>query len=153
MSTGNLTLTILILLFDFQLIDLKEWRGIIPLHSTKADVERLLGTSTSPCDCSYSLEDVTVHFVYSLGECENGWRVPKDTVVRISVSLKNNRPKFSEMNIDLSQYEKIEDKELPGILYYKNETAGHMLVVKHGGEVTGIDYIPSTKYKHLRCQR
>src|SRR5438046_2962223 len=79
----------------------KGWRGIIPLHSTKADVIKLLGEPTTPnFDGGYSLPDVTVTFIYSTRRCELGWNVPEGTVLRILVSIKKDRPKLSDINID-----------------------------------------------------
>jgi len=36
------------------------WRGILPLHSTRADVERLLGVGGNTSTCSYRLDAVNV---------------------------------------------------------------------------------------------
>src|SRR5882724_13565967 len=71
----------------------KGWRDIQPLHSTRADVERLLGPPTDKRDCIYNictyyLHDVNVQFNYSPGDCKSGrgaWDVPPDTVVNITV--------------------------------------------------------------------
>jgi hypothetical protein len=48
--------------------EVNNWRGIIPLKSTRADVERLLGHSTGPLP-TYYLSDSTVTFWYSHCRC------------------------------------------------------------------------------------
>jgi hypothetical protein len=44
----NAILAYLCLLTVASLSHAKEWHGIVPLHSTRAEVERLLGPSTDP---------------------------------------------------------------------------------------------------------
>jgi hypothetical protein len=82
------------------------WRGIVPLHSTRADVERLLGPGTNECKCGYYLEDVNVFFDYSSGDCRGrgsgGWDIQPDTVLRITVYPKPN-PLLSSLKIDESK--------------------------------------------------
>ena len=61
----------------------------MPLHSTRADVERLWGPANAD-DSSYEIDGGRVLFVYSSQGCQEGlpgsWNVPADTVVSISVS-------------------------------------------------------------------
>jgi hypothetical protein len=68
----------------------KSWRGIEPLHSTRADVERLLGPPNVDRDL-YDFPGERTSIWYSDGGCKaglpSGWNVPKDTVVEIYSSL------------------------------------------------------------------
>ncbi len=70
----------------------KNWKNIIPLHSTRSDVERLLGPSSDECKCTYRLNDATVSVVYSDGDCKSGgtggWNIRPGTVIRFTVSPK-----------------------------------------------------------------
>lgn len=131
----------------------KEWHGIVPLHSTRADVERLLGAASNECKCSYYLDDVSVFVVYASGECRSGgsggWDVQPDTVIRFSVRPKV-RPRLSDLKIDEKEFRKTEDPELPGIFYYTNEAEGFIIEVDQG-IVTGFYYEPDAKDYHLRC--
>src|SRR3954464_4038317 len=82
----------------------KEWRGIIPLHSTRADVERLIGLPTSPGGSEYSLKDEHVVILYSGRPCEkdkrDGLNVAPDTVLTITVSPRKEQT-ISNLNLDL----------------------------------------------------
>ena len=50
----------------------KGWRGIVPLHSNRSDVERLLGPSAEPSNI-YKLKDMVVVVDYTDGPCEKCW--------------------------------------------------------------------------------
>jgi hypothetical protein len=129
----------------------KGWRGIVPLHSTRADVVRLLGPPNVDGDL-YDFENERVHIDYSDGPCEkgrSGWNVPRDTVVSISLAPTKHR-KFSALRIDEKKYRKSEDGELPGIFYYTNDAEGITISVSQG-EVRNIYYNPTSKDDHLRC--
>lgn len=127
------------------------WRGIVPLHSTRADVIRLLGPPNVG-DHLYEVDDYRIFFVYSDGPCEkgkSGWNVPRDTVVSISVA-PNRDLKFSELRVDKKKFKKHRDKELPDILHYTNESDGISISVSEG-DVRNIYYNPTSKDDHLRC--
>src|ERR1044072_2921350 len=77
-TAGSLSL-ILALTF---VVQAKGWRRIVPLHSTRADVERLLGTPDRKSNIKpvvrYDLEEETVVIIYSkerrVGkECRSRW--------------------------------------------------------------------------------
>lgn len=129
----------------------KGWRGIVPLHSTRADVIRLLGPPNLDGDL-YDLDNKTVHIEYSDGPCDkgrSGWNVPRDTVVSISLA-PNQDLKFSDLQIDKRKYKKARDGELPEWFYYTNEAEGITISVREG-EVGNIYYNPTSKDDHLRC--
>src|SRR5882762_233211 len=80
------------------------WKGIVPLHSTRADVERLLGPPVRLCEkgCSYDTKTLGVFVLYSGEPCDNGdqngWRVPPDTVISLTV-YPIAKPKLSELRL------------------------------------------------------
>ena len=134
----------------------KEWRGITPLKSSRADVERLLGRPTGPLP-TYYLSDVTVTFWYSRCRCgekseDDCWNVPVDTVVSIYVTLKGvNR--LADLGLDLTRFKKTQgDYDVPGSFRYSNAEEGFGL---EGGEeyVNALIYGPRTKDERLRCPR
>jgi hypothetical protein len=87
----------------------KAWRGIVPLHSTRADVERLLGPSNLE-DSGYDIGGERVSTSYSSQGCQEGlpagWKVPANTVVSISVSSKNET-KLADVLISGKNYDQI----------------------------------------------
>lgn len=130
----------------------KEWCGIVPLRSKRSDVERLLGPPTEPNGSIYKSENESVYVSYSSDPCKgrpNGWNVPRDTVLQISVYPKKDQP-FTELNIDESKYKKEEDPHRRGAFYYSNEAEGHTIVVNQG-MVRGMHYGPTTEDANLRC--
>ena len=139
------------------------WRGIVPLHSTRADVDRLLGPPvsddplTGPCQCLYPLKDEIVHVSYANGlECGQserreprvgGWKVPRDTVVEITVRFRTDRP-LSDFKID-ERYKK-ETDEHSGLIFYTNLEGGVRI---EGGKITvsSVSYFPAANDHSLRC--
>jgi hypothetical protein len=67
------------------------WRGLIPLKSTRADVERLLGKQV---DTRFQIEykdpisDDIVKASFAKTRCDHGWDVPSGTLLELSVSSK-----------------------------------------------------------------
>lgn len=136
----------------------KEWRGIVPLHSTRADVERLLGPpSTDRSDTTfYELERERVSFTYAKGPCgaeSSGWNVPRDTVISIWITPKPNLLKLADLKLDESKYKKERDDHVQYIVNYINEVEGvsYQVDTSDDGMVTLIKYFPAAKDGHLRC--
>jgi hypothetical protein len=129
----------------------KGWRGIVPLHSNRRDVERLLRSGAGTCKCEYYLNDMNVFFRYSPGDCKSGrggWDVPADTVVWITVYPKPN-PKLSDLVIDMTKFKKREGT-LKEEFLYDDEEEGLTLDV-YEDNVQAFIYRPIAADKHLRC--
>jgi hypothetical protein len=77
------------LFFSAGAVSAKAWRGIVPLHSTRAEVEKLLSPQVEE-GLGYDLENERVVITYSSQKCEadlpGGWNVPPNTVIEIQVS-------------------------------------------------------------------
>jgi hypothetical protein len=140
-----------ILMSSTFLFETKGWRGMVPMRSTRADVEAVLGQGTGPEKCSYYLDDMNVFFVYTSDRCEDGearrWNVAPGTVKWITVYLKP-QPKLSDLKIDESQYKKREIMD--GVLQYINDKDGSSMEVQQG-RVTTFLYGPSEGDDHLKC--
>ena len=85
----------------------KQWRGITPLKSSRAEVESLLG---KPNELGfYQIENDRAIIFYSEGQCENPDKcecvVPKDTVLKINVTFEYGL-KLSKFNLDNGRYTK-----------------------------------------------
>jgi hypothetical protein len=149
---------LLFVIFSNSFVEAKQWRGIEPLHSTKTDVERLLGLKMVRCgtsSCIYEVGEETVFVLYAAeatcknSDARNRWKVPAGTVIEIGIQFKNER-ELSDLGFDLSKFEKVEDKELPGWIYYLNLKEGIRI---EGGlrTVSGVTYFQSANDNYLRC--
>lgn len=131
------------------------WRGIVPLKSTREDVERLLGKlpDDDKCRCLYLKEEISVFVVYARGEpcVDSSWRVPRDTVIEFTVWEKTRKLTVADLGIDTSKFERFEDRELPGFYVLSSKELGIEYEVAAHGIVGGITYFPSVKDHHLSC--
>lgn len=141
------------------LLEAKGWRGIMPLHSTRADVERLLGKPNFG-DGVYDLESERVSFIYSEGPCSMSspwsvWNVRRDTVVEISIGPKM-KMWLLDLKIDVSKYKKSYEGDMTAHAFYANEEEGITYEVLEGatenGLIMAIYYRPAAKDNDLRCQ-
>lgn len=132
----------------------KPWRGIVPLHSTREDVEKILG-EPSRLDYIYDLDEGTVRIVYAKQVCEQGlpsnwgnWNVPRDTVTNIIV--ETDIPVGQLKIPNLRRYKWYTDRSLT--TFYHLPGPGLEYSVKNG-RVLDITYGPTTKDNHLLCKR
>jgi len=135
------------------------WHGIVPLHSTRADVEKTLGPPTpdskAPDAVDYRTKSERVFVLYSTGPCDvepsHGWNVPRGTVISISVE-PNIKPKFADLKLDESKYEKVRDPEVLFFTYYTSEEEGISIEVNTDeGVVSAFRYSATSKENNLRC--
>lgn len=132
----------------------KAWRGIVPLHSTREDVERILG-EPSRLDYIYDLDEGTVRIVYANHPCAQGlpsnwgnWNVPRDTVTSIIVEADMPLRKLKIRN--LQRYKWYTDKSRT--THYRLPGPGLEFSVKNG-RVVDITYGPTDKDKGLLCSK
>lgn len=154
---ASIILVVLWLALPLSTQQAKGWRGIVPLHSTRTDVEQLLGRSTDSCKCLYRTEHEIVHIQYSDYSCKDnsqGWDVPLDTVLLINV-IPRTGVRLAELKIDLTKYQKTEDTHLPGRSYYTNDEEGIFILVTGTDELVGsINYQPTRGDQNkFRCQK
>lgn len=129
----------------------KAWRGIVPLRSTRANVEALLGTPQSGTRNAYrtATEDVVV--AYADTPCAYGWEVPLATVISLSVSPKNQL-KLDDVKLDESKYEKRRDNHLENVYYYVNPNEGVNWTVDTAKRIVlTVEYYPSAGDAPLKC--
>ena len=124
----------------------KEWRGITPLRSTRADVVRLFNQCSDQREaCAFTLENDKVYILFSggltdaYGECAS--RLPSETVMFIDVELKATQ-KIKSLNLNKKKFKTFNPAEpyqmdLKG---YWNESDG-LLINTLRGEVIQIDYL------------
>jgi hypothetical protein len=141
------------------------WRGLIPLHANRRDVERLLGPPQRSWDSSatYSTDHELVTVKYAKGRCDvdkGEWDVADDTVLELVIG---QRFPFllDQLNLAPNRWEREEMVPFsemanpPKIVNYVNHSDGVIIraQAKAGGEevVISILYEPAAKDHTLHC--
>ena len=131
----------------------KDWRGFVPLHSTRADVERAFGLPKATKNrlavnsgrWVYFLKQEEVHFVFAVGESKCATPIPEGTILRIHVrptiqrlvsSLDIDEKKFRNLDRTLRQPQDLEEVALI------NEEDG-LLIQTLKEKVLEMIYVPS----------
>jgi hypothetical protein len=128
------------------------WRGLAPLRSTRADVERLLGRPESESGSVYVTDGERVSVTYSRRPCDYGWQVSPDTVISFFVHPKQP-PALADLKLDEKKYERRRDLHIEHVYYYIDREAGiNYTFDSVKGLVTGVEYYPPLKSKARRCQ-
>ena len=138
----------------------KPWRGIVPLHSTRAEVRKLLGKPIIGGDGVidlYELKEGRVHVMYARAPCEEGlpadwgnWRVKRNIVVNVSIQLHEEIPIKALRIRNLKKYKWYTGDS--GATYYRDPFRGLEYQVQEG-MVTAITYGPGAKDRALRCKK
>ena len=138
----------------------KDWRGLLPMHSTREDVKNLLGppsediNSTESNRLLYLLEDANVEFFFiNKGDLARGGcvaSVPEGTIFSISVTPRIDMP-FSSLNLDEKKLVKIDASEFehPDQEGYKSAEEGIAVRVAKGN-VEQVVYLPTAE-DQSRC--
>jgi hypothetical protein len=131
----------------------KEWRGIVPLHSTRQDVTRLFGIShdakTFRADYSFEKENVFIVFSGDDSYQDCARRLPKDTVLLIVVTPKTNL-QWSDLHLDKAALRKFEPSSPPGIGYEGFiDDANGVVVRMFKGRVDEIAYAANSEDRKL----
>ena len=134
------------------------WNGLVPLHSTRADVERLLGAPTDVLSRNmtfYRNANETVIITYAtgapcgIGDRYSQWRVPANTVESILVTPVKELP-VSQLSLDESKFEKASGGHTSEDVYYVNDQDGISIRV-YLGAVMSMSFYPGRIDAGLRC--
>ena len=133
--------------------DGRAWRGIVPLHSTKNDVVRLLGlpADTNDIRSIYHLENEEVYIVFSGKETCNfeATRIPTGTVLLVQVTPKAKRT-FTDLHIDREKMRAFnatsQDPDWKGFIDEKDG----LIVRSYKEKIDRIFYIATAKDR-TRC--
>src|SRR5438876_288297 len=130
MGIFHLLFCVLLVLFQVNVCSAKDWRGIVPLHSSRADVARLLGIPVLSGGLpTYDLPNETVSIFYSEYACGDKmnfdqWNVPRDTVLGITVRPKT-KVQLKDLLHNLKDFKKEEPAgDIRGYYYYVNKEDG-----------------------------
>lgn len=127
--------------------------GIVPLHSTRADVERLYGTCNDSSLCIFRTTTETVAVAFASSPCTGfmyGWNVPKDTVISCKVT-PFVAPRFSEIPIDLNGFATRSSPDDIVTTYYTNVGKGILFAVQDG-RLISVTYYPPSSENMKRCE-
>jgi len=138
----------------------KPWRGIVPLRSKRPQVQRVLGKPIiggAGAIELYEKQEGRIQVMYALKPCEEGlpadwgnWKVPRDTVVNISITLRKEIPVADLKIRNIEKYKWYTGDS--GATYYHDKRSGIEYEVQDG-MVTAIAYGPTTRDRALRCRK
>ena len=149
---ASLFLPFLILTWCYD-VNAQDWRQIVPLKSTRAEVERLLGSTKEAYFADYQLKQGSLFIEYSSGLCrperKGGWNVPENVVLIVSFSPKHKR-RIADLKLDPKKFKRVIDDHVIGVLYYVNDEEGITYEVQRG-KVDSVEYGPAKRDEHLYC--
>ena len=155
MSWKQIILVACVVLMSINSARAKSWRGIEPLHSTRADVERLLGPpgKKEPGTWIYDFPEERALIEFSSGEpCVEGLpyglKLPKDIVLEIQIYPRVEK-KMEEVLTPGKEYEDIHAAHTQHIYYFDSDEGIQFTV--WGGIVQSITYGPTAKDKDYSC--
>lgn len=131
------------------------WNGLTPLHSTRADVEKILGKPVKEGFHScydYKLGEDFARICYAFFNCQDGWNVPKDTVLDIQTYIKKEYGKnFEELGLKESDFSVSVDDAVFGS--WTNAEKGNKYYFENGNLFLRYkSYIPKkSDNDNLRC--
>ncbi len=134
-----------------------EWEGLLPLHSSREDVERLLGKPQAVFGSIViyhrSVDSVWIKYIDQGCVNKFAWNVPLGTVERIQVSPKSTVLP-GDLKFDLRQFRKFVSFHPPDVFYYLDLYEGITVETRLYGdreEVTQITYEAAARDENLRC--
>jgi hypothetical protein len=131
----------------------KAWRGIVPLHSTRAGVERLLGPPNLE-DSGYEIDGARVQLTYTSQGCQeglsSGWNVPADTVTSIAVS-SSAELLLDDVLVGGRNYDQIYAVHSQQLIQYVDAEEGVRYSSVEGYVLTTTYFGTAADDKKLRC--
>jgi hypothetical protein len=143
---------ICLMLILIEISQAQGWRGIVPLRSSRSDVEKLLGAGRGSV-AFYGLKDKNILITYSDGlDCDekgaDEWNVPKDKVIHIAVTfLPKARVTPNDLKLDLRKFGKTRRGTQ---VTYSSDELGLQLTIE-GGLVQTLLSFPAKKDSHMMC--
>lgn len=133
------------------------WRTLVPLRSSRSDVERLFGTPDILLGARhlYKFESENVAFTYARGNCDpfdSGWDVPVDTILKIEVTPQIVLP-IGKSGFDLTKFRQTE-MDHPNLVIYTALEEGvtiHTKTIRDSEAIVSIQFVASVREKGLAC--
>jgi len=156
---------LLLLSIAMNSVSAKPWGGIVPLESTRTEVEKLLDKPADPEQPRYYFANEIVTIEYSKYACGQAplvkgwptspviWNVKPDIVTVIRVDLRK-AVLLSSLALNLSNFKRVPGYHLQNVFYYENRHEGFAIEVYEDAGiemVRGYLYEPGAECDHLRC--
>lgn len=156
-TTVKIVPSFMLIMLSATLVEAKGWRGIIPLRSSRKEVERQIGPPAKTKGSVYKLKDEVVMINYSTGKCDDirvtSWAVPRNTVISITVNPRS-RMKLRDLGFNLDNFKRLNDPEVEDAVYFVSEGEGISIISRPSDDVViSIIYGPSNEDKNLHCSR
>jgi hypothetical protein len=147
----------------------KSWRGLTPLKSTRAEVERVLGPPVLASESKqvirhvYRADKLRITVDYSVGKCfegVGGWRVPRESVTDIHITPDEMLPapnlkQIDDLDFGSAKFTRVFDPHDESTSYYVNSEEGVAITIKGRRNedkwVESVTFYPPDTEKHLRC--
>jgi hypothetical protein len=154
----------LLILITFNLLQTQTWKDIVPLKSTEADVERILGKPLPQVPNKkigqYETKNEKVTITYSAGTCQNPagddnvYNIPPRTVLSIDVYPKQP-PKLADYQFDKSKFKTSRVGDVGNFTDYWMRNEGFEFLVDNdrGVIVTFASYAKPKDAKALKCKK
>lgn len=131
----------------------KGWKGIVPLHSTRADVDKLLGPPKGE-DSGYEIGGEQVLISYPSQGCQEGlpggWKVPSNTVISITISPAKDL-QLADVLVPGRNYDQIYRVHSPQLVDYVDVSEGVRYAAIDGSVQTVTYFASEADDKKLRC--
>lgn len=154
----RLVLIISVVLIAAANVAAKDWRGIFPMKSTLADVQRRFGFPKPTKDrlvvnngrWIYFLNQEEVHFVFDVGDTKCVTPLAEGTILRIHVRPMI-QPLVSSMSLDEKKFRSFDPTYMPdpNRVAFINEEDG-LLIQTSQGKISEMIYVPS-RSDRLMC--
>lgn len=140
-------------------VAVNSWQGIVPLQSTRAEIERLLGPSKSLLGeiYLYDTSENRVNVAYTSDPCgvngANSTGAATDVALKIAVSPKKVLL-VRDLHLNKDKYKRIQDDHPENWVHYLNTLDGITVdaILNDGCEqVVGIIYHATARDRELRC--
>jgi hypothetical protein len=154
MSTKSLIIFVFVVLAFPMVSQQPGWRGIVPLRSSREDIEHLIGMPTKPDGNTYDLKDEKVNVTYSVVPCATGWPygwdVPRGTVTHIEV-IPKKKLKLSDLGLDIGKFRRFDNPEIGIDIHYTNDEEGFSIRTQNSEEVVSFEFFPALADRRMMC--
>ncbi len=136
-------------------ISAESWKGITPLHSSRTDVERILGVKSAGEGVDeFKVDMDTVQIRYTTKPCQPGeggkWNVTVGTVTSIWV-ITHNEVLFDKLGLDLRNFKRSSTDVANNIIYTDDKNGIVFEINEWNNKVLAFYYYEREKDRQMRC--